>query len=371
MIQRCPRCGQKNRLPETMPKNGEYRCGQCQAVLQSGSRVLRMLKDIPLLLSGIYVLLLAALTLSNSIGPERWWLGSLNLYLPQWPWAIPGGLLLLLTLCLRRWKLCALNFSGLLWVFGPIMGFSTGGLHPSVAGTGTPIRVMTYNVKWSSRDGHAISEDIARYHPDLLQMQDSSGVMLGEVGQALKGWNVRIDGQYLIASPHPLPALESRDISFDGSDHHCVRYLLKIGGRTVTVYDVHLLSPREGLMSVGHSQTEGMSENADYRQEEALRLAGYVNQEQGPVVLTGDLNAPVQSLVCRSLFDAGLRDAFSEAGVGYGYTYGRFTHVGQPYVRIDHIMVSKQWQVTRCTVGNEIGSDHCPVIADLVLSNEK
>ncbi len=111
-----------------------------------------------------------------------------------------------------------------------------------------------------------------------------------------------------------------------------------------------------------------MEGNAEQRLFEAGRLADYVAVEPGPTLVTGDLNAPVQSLVCRRLFGAGLRDAFTQAGFGYGYTYGGYTRVRRPYVRIDHILASRQWQVRHCWVGNAAGSDHCPVIADLTLT---
>ena len=179
---------------------------------------------------------------------------------------------------------------------------------------------------------------------------------------------MRVDGQYLVASRLPLPALEGRDISYPGSTpHHCVRYVLRVGGAEVAVYNVHLLSPRDGLMSVRHRQIKGMEGNAEQRLFEAKRLADYVQAEPGPTLVTGDLNAPIQSLVCRCLFAAGLRDAFTESGLGYGYTYGGYTRIRHPYVRIDHVLASKTWQIPHCWVGNEVGSEHCPVIADLVL----
>ena len=98
------------------------------------------------------------------------------------------------------------------------------------------------------------------------------------------------------------------------------------------------------------------------RLQEADELAGWLRQEHEPTLQTGHLNAPLQSLFCR-LCGVGLRDAFAEAGRGYGYTYGGYT----PYVRIDHILVSRQWQVENCSAGSAAGSDHCPVIADLTL----
>src|SRR5579872_1618836 len=72
--------------------------------------------------TGLYVLLLAGITGCNAVGPDRWWWGSLNLYLPQWLWGLPG---LMLSAASWRWArrwmwapaLC------LLWVAGPLMGF--------------------------------------------------------------------------------------------------------------------------------------------------------------------------------------------------------------------------------------------------------
>lgn len=316
----------------------------------------------------VYALVLLTLLLSNALGPEQWWVGSLNLYLPQWLWGLPSLVLLPLTLWQsRRWAWLPLG--SLLCVLGPIMGFSGNRLVPPTVPeyAGKHLRIMTYNVKWGSRDTPAILEDIRRYHPDILQLQDSAGAMQGGLGKELAGWNVRVNDQYIVASRLPLPEMEWRDISYPGSIHHCVRCIVPFGSRSVTLYNVHLLSPRVGLISIRHRQVGGLVWNADSRLVEADLLAGYLKQDRGPVILTGDLNAPVQSLVCRRLLDAGLRDAFSEAGTGYGYTYGNYTRVGHSYVRIDHILVSREWQVQHCTVGNALGSDHCPVIADLVL----
>jgi endonuclease/exonuclease/phosphatase (EEP) superfamily protein YafD len=40
-----------------------------------------------------------------------------------------------------------------------------------------------------------------------------------------------------------------------------------------------------------------------------------------------------------------------------------------PFVRIDHILFNAPWRALDCTVGDPRGSDHSPVIADLLLPN--
>jgi endonuclease/exonuclease/phosphatase (EEP) superfamily protein YafD len=161
--------------------------------------------------------------------------------------------------------------------------------------------------------------------------------------------------------------LKALDISYAGSSHHVTRTAVKVGKTWVALYDAHLLSPRVGLHGVRHRDFEALAANDDARYFESTRLAGYIRQERGPVLLTGDLNAPVQSLVCRNLFAAGLRDAFCDAGLGYGYSYGQFTKARFPYVRIDHIMFNKRLAAVNCRVGNAVGSDHSPVVADIVV----
>ncbi len=320
-----------------------------------------------MVLNGIYAFVLIALTLSNIIGPERTWLGSFNLYLPQWLWALPGMPLLLLTLAFAPRRIW-LPMVCLLWVFGPIMGLCWHPAH-TAAGKGIHLRVMTYNVKWGRVDADAIVRDVLAFHPDLLQMQDAAGIELGPLGKALTGWTIRLSGQFVVASRLPFTELETRWVNYLGEHHHCVRSTLTVDGTPITIYDIHLLTPREGLQAVRYRQIAGMEENTQARLGQARELASYIRQETGPLILTGDLNAPVQSEVCKTLFAAGLRDAFSEAGRGYGYTYGQSTRVHMPYVRIDHIMVNAPWQVENCQVGNDRGSEHCPVIADLFLKN--
>jgi len=319
----------------------------------------------------LYAMIIGGISLCNAIGPERWWFVAFNMYVPQAVWLIPGAFLILLTLrlCLRFvW----LPIVVMLWIAGPLMGLVLNPPHPSISrASNVFMRVMTYNVKWGYANPAAIVADINKYNPDLIVMQDSAGVLHTVVGPALSQWNVQSDGQYTIASRVPVSSLESIDISFPGSTpHHGDRFNVLVNGTEITVYTAHLLSPREGLSNIRHHHVKPMQANIDARLIEGALLATSIGLDQktnpAPAMLMGDLNSPPPSIVIRGLTNVGLRDAFSEAGSGYGYSYGGLSIVKAPYVRIDHIMVNRYFRVSKCWVGNSIGSDHSPLIADLV-----
>jgi endonuclease/exonuclease/phosphatase (EEP) superfamily protein YafD len=318
----------------------------------------------------LYVTGLTLITMGNALGPERWWWSSLNLYLPQCIWALPGLALLAVSLRYAR-SLAWLFLLPLLWVAGPLMGFCWSRSQPAVdPATGTSLRVMTYNIKWAQRDLDAVMEAITDEKPDLLLLQDTGQAMEQGLAKLLSGWHLCAAGQYVIASHLPLSGADVRWISFPGAKHTCLRCRLQIGRRTVTLYDVHLITPREGLQALKQMEDESIEEmqkNTSARLCQAGALVDYIRKEPGLILLAGDLNAPLQSLVCRSLQDERLTDAFAAAGRGYGYTYGHFLRPHISFLRLDHIFASRHWQVLRCWTGESAGSDHRPVIADLFL----
>lgn len=319
-----------------------------------------------LALNLLYCLLLLAVTLSDVIGPERWLPGMINLYLPQWIWALPAAPLILLSLALA-WRQVWIPAAALLWALGPLMGFCWP-LRLGYPSGPVHLRIMTYNVKWAARNAGVVRQQIARWRPDILQLQDAdyTATAAGPLSGALQGRDVRASGQFVLASRVPVLGTQDEQISWAGSHHHCVRAVVSVNGLNVTLYNVHLLSPRWGLESVRAREPGEMGVNVGDRLQEANHLATLLQAEKGPLILTGDLNSPLQSLNCRALMGAGLTDAFAEAGKGYGYTYGQSTRLHVPFLRIDHILLGPGWSAVRCWVGSPRGSDHSPVIADLV-----
>ena len=149
-----------------------------------------------------------------------------------------------------------------------------------------------------------------------------------------------------------------------------LRCVVTVRGTALTLVNVHFESPRSGLNAARREGRDGVDEwrrNYEDRLEQARLLARQFAAGPRPLVIAGDLNAPEASPVVRALLATGLRDAFSAAGRGYGYSYGQALRVGFSFLRIDHILVSPEIGVADSTVGGGAASEHRPVIADLWL----
>lgn len=334
----------------------------------------------------VYVAILAALTVLNRLGADRLWLGAFNLYMPQAVWAIPGLLLAVFALKVARQWTCV-PLLGIAWVVGPLMGFCWPlNKHPESPGS-LPLRVMTWNVKYNRHDklaNLALMYDIEWNNPNVVLLQDANGMLNGPFRDYFSKWNVRSYGQYVIASRLPLGELQVLRMSFPGEEHTCVRTRLQIGGTAVALYNVHFKSPRWGLNALRAARRnpwylpkaiQRLEDNVEARLTQVRTLLEYVRQEQGPVIIAGDLNSPDSSTVCATLRAVDLHDAFAEGGKGYGYTYGHFLlkhrvpTLNVSWMRIDHIMMSSQFHTRQCWTGTGKASDHRPVIADLVLGH--
>jgi vancomycin resistance protein VanJ len=337
------------------------------------------------LLRGITATLIVALVLlmlaqhAGSVGP--WWL-ELSRYLPFTALLAPAGAALALSYWLGwRWRLASAATLALVATLG--MGLAWGRADDGEL----PLRFMTYNIKAhlaSERpDGYAeLAAEIARHDPDLLVAQDNRGA--GRV-RASEGWpgglgyglpHVFTSGQFMIASRHPLRDCTERVVVEPGRERRYALCTVDAHGVALRVATAHFESPRGGLVAARREGLDGAdtwARNYEQRLDEARLLARELRGSPRPLIVAGDLNAPESSAVVRALLDIGLRDAFSSAGRGYGYTYGQAMRsrmslgLAFSFLRIDHILVGPEIGVVDARVGNGSASEHRPVVADLLL----
>jgi endonuclease/exonuclease/phosphatase (EEP) superfamily protein YafD len=177
-------------------------------------------------------------------------------------------------------------------------------------------------------------------------------------------------GQYVIASRLPLRDCQIGQMGFRQESHRFAHCYVEIKGTKVELVTAHFQSPRQGLYAVRHDLVGGAADwkqNFTDRLTQSMKLARALLSNPMPRIVAGDLNADVASPVVRNLLETGLRDAYSDAGRGYGFTYGHAYRLGLAFLRIDHILVSREFGVIQCFVGEGNASQHRPVIADLVL----
>ena len=326
----------------------------------------------------------------GSDGP--WWL-ELSRYLPFPIFLAAPVLALLFSFWLgRRWVvasavavvLMAWLSMGFAWrgMLGEGAADVGSGAAPAGAGeaptSARAVRVMTWNVKAGNAQMRAggvaaLAAEVARQHPDVLVMQDAHPLLRGRAPGAktpIFGLpELFLAGQFIVASRLPL-----RDCVEDRADTGLdeplpfVQCTVEAPGLSFQLVTVHFESPRSGLNAARREGFEGIESwrrNHAARLAQARSLARALAGSARPLVVAGDLNAPESSAVVQSLLAIGLRDAFSSAGVGWGYTYGHTLRPGFSFLRIDHVLVSPTLVVQRAFAGAADASEHRPVIADL------
>jgi len=322
-----------------------------------------------------------ALTLAWRWGDEHTWWIELLRYVPYPVWLLPAASGLLLAFWLRPlWRWLALV--SVVLVLGPVMGLSLG-QGRATAGDAVgkqPLRVMTYNIKayrarWLDGAFDAIAEEIVRRAPDVLVMQDAGqmfwrGRPVPQLMPALAPYRLKAVDQYVVASRLPLRDCQTGDMPIGSTAHPYLRCTVMVGTRAVTVVTAHTLTPREGLNAARSEAMGGLDDwqqNFAGRMAQARQLAAAVQALPRPLILAGDLNATQASPVLQVLLDAGLTIGVTQAGIGWGFTIGHALKPHVSFLRIDHILVSADIAVVRAVAGSRWGSEHRPVIADLLV----
>lgn len=311
---------------------------------------------------------LGALILGFRLIGEHWWLFAVLAYLPQGLFGLPLPFLAVAALAMRRWGLLLVQLLCLALVLVPLMGF---GLSSPRPGSGPRIRIFTYNVWLGLRGARPLEEAIAREKPDVVLLQVStreSAEILSRIPQ-LAGFQIRQSGRFTIASRFPVAEIDAP--SWDvASGPFFVRYKLLTSVGPLMVFNCHPLSirtaveplrPRRALIEA--RLPAGLRENLRLRERQVAAIASSARAARDPVVIAGDLNLPQSSRIFRDYL-GDYRDAFSDAGSGFGYTFPGDGHL--PWMRIDRILSSRQgMRFTRYEVADCAGSDHCSVTADL------
>jgi endonuclease/exonuclease/phosphatase family metal-dependent hydrolase len=166
-----------------------------------------------------------------------------------------------------------------------------------------------------------------------------------------------------------LPLLETRVMDREvieraGGSGLVVSHQLQGRDGPFWITNVHLDTPRAGLNLIRRgSVIEGIRvirRDSFIREIEHRQARAFALEERGPHIVLGDFNTPTESRIYRGEW-RGWTNAFSVAGFGLGGT--RLN--GWIRARIDHVLVDDAWEVVDARPGEDVGSDHLPMIANV------
>jgi len=300
---------------------------------------------------------------------DTWWPGTLLLYGPRWPMAVPLALLAPLAWEWSRKALIPCIIALLILAF-PIGGLTIpiSALTTSVPADTGKVRIVSFNANMGKFKMAPFNAFLKQTKPDLVVCQEwPVGFEKPEEWQ--QGWHFQEHpNSILIASRFPIAKhdlLLEKDLQMQGGAGW---YDLNTPFGPVSLAAVHLPTPRgEGeLEEILQGKWHKLAD-LDLLSERRLYASRYVkdwlSKFPGPMIVVGDFNLPGDSSIYASVWNR-YQDAFGQAGWGWGYTkwtrwYG---------IRIDHILFEKGWAATKCWVGKDVGSDHLPLVADIVFT---
>lgn len=313
---------------------------------------------------------LVAVALLLRLAGDRWWPATLLLFGPRWWLGLPmlGLLPLGAGYCRRRLWVVAIS-AAIFWL--AILGFRIPWGRAYMP-AGQPLRVLSYNVAGNLVSAEAMQALVDHVRPDVVALQECGADAYRDV---FTGWNVCQQGELLLAARFPLedrPVISSRHPPHRWPRATVLDCTVHGPAGDIQVATVHLPSPRYGLSALVDRQTlinpsrrELLVQETANRDRVSRTAAAALAERGTDRVVLGDFNMPIDSALYRRDW-SGYRNAFSSRGFGLGHSVraeiGGF-HTG---ARIDHVLTHGAWRPVRCWLGPDLGSDHLPVIAEIV-----
>ena len=186
----------------------------------------------------------------------------------------------------------------------------------------------------------------------VIALDRATGKKVWEYQNGRRFQNDRGDG------PRSTPTVDGDRLYVFGGSGDLVKYVLRTPAGPLTLINLHLETPRRGLASLRRGRGTARTEvNSQVREIGSERARAWLRDVEGPLVIAGDFNMPVESRVyARHWGD--LENAFSTSGLGFGWTRLMVRY----QVRIDHVLVTGGAHAVRAGLGPDLGSDHLPVV---------
>jgi len=218
-----------------------------------------------------------------------------------------------------------------------------------------PFRVMLLNVNTASTSYAAVGEAVVDLNPDLLLLEEVDCIWLEQLQGLTDRYTYSVtrarDDNFGIALFSRFPFTRCEIVAIGEAGVPSISAELDVDGVRLSVVGTHPLPP-------------GGAEYSRLRNDQLAELPKFVNSLGSPLLMLGDLNVTPWCWYFRRLLKrTGLRDSSKGWGVQPSWPASSFLF----RIPIDHVLHSPDLRVVGRSIGRDVGSDHFPVIVDLLM----
>jgi vancomycin resistance protein VanJ len=309
-----------------------------------------------------WLVTLAAVVVVQFLG-DRSAIGTLAMFAPRHFTPLPWLPVIALAL-FASWRLALLAVAGLLVALFGVSGFVAPRFGNAESAT---LRVVSYNTDARSELANRLAADVLAWDADVIAMIDCTRPVTQAASQ-IPGYTLTIAPFACLLTRYPvvrhvyMPPVVGRQLQRAGASRggRVHRVDLDVHGEEVSVYVVHLETPRSALWAARNLDLSQLAFNADLRSADSNLASSVVDRASPNLLVLGDFNLTVESAIYRR--DWGdLTNAFSSTGGGFGHTM----FAGWHRVRIDHVLAGPAWRPVRTRLLRGYPSEHQPVVVEL------
>ena len=220
-----------------------------------------------------------------------------------------------------------------------------------------PLRILSYNVLWKNQQYDKAIALIDREQPDIIAFQEAQAPWQKALTTLTTDYPYHVGATKLEIEVYSKLPLTNTKIELYGTYRGLVISDVKIGDNLIKVIATHaypqLYFGREGWEIRNQHLEVGIGE--------------YVKNLRQSVVIAGDLNVSMWSPFYRSVIDkSNLYNARQGFGIlpTHSVINPSYASLSAP---IDHCLVSQDIKVANFKTEPNIGSDHLPITADLLI----